>query len=216
MGFWSSVCSAVSSVCSVISSAVSKVGDVIATAATSIARLGVELAARVGDTIKSVGVLLGIISPEEKLDELGEKAMLSDKKPEDFDSFNEYIDHLRNNVQIDKEKFSKLDEKELLARASIGASITLQGINEKLNTVVTPEFLSVVAQQELEAKEIVSTIEIYKEKNLNIDDYALYINDELDLDETSKHSNALVQAYQKLEPELTLRQIEEKVMELKS
>lgn len=214
MGFWSSVCSFVSSACSTISSAVSSVGRSVVNVATTIASLGVSLAAKVSDAIKSVGISLGIIRPEDTMEELGERAMLSDQKPEDFDSINEYIDHLKNNVPFDKEKFDSLDEKELLARSSIGASITLKGINEKLNTTVTPEFMATVASQELEANEIIETIKIYKEKELKLDDYDLYLNDELTLDETDKHSDALVEAYQKLEPELSLEQIEDKVMGL--
>lgn len=214
MGFWSGLCSAVSSACSAISSAVSSIGSSIASAATSIASLGISLAAKVSDAIKSVGISLGIISPEDTMEELGERAMLSDKKPEDFDSINDYIDHLRNNVVFDKEKFDSLDEKDLLARSSIGASITLKGINEKLDATVTPSFMAKVASQELETDEIIGTIKAYKEKELKLDNYELYLNDELSLDETTKHSNALVDTYQKLEPELSIEQIESKVMGL--
>lgn len=214
MGFWSGVCSFVSGACSAISSVVSSIGRGIANVATTITSLGVELAAKVSDAIKAVGISLGIIRPEDTMEELGERAILSDKKPEDFDSINEYIDHLKNNVQFDKEKFDRLDDKELLARSSIGASITLKGINEKLNATVTPEFMATVASQELEANEIIETIKIYKEKELKLEDYDLYLNDELTLDETDKHSDALVEAYRKLEPELSLEQIEDKVMGL--
>lgn len=214
MGLFSSFCSVVSSACSVISSVASSIGSSIVSAATSIASLGISLAAKVSDAIKSVGISLGIIRPEDTMEELGERAMLSDKKPEDFDSINDYIDHLRNNVVFDKEKFDNLDEKDLLARSSIGASITLKGINEKLDATVTQSFMAKAASQDLETDEIIGTIKAYKEKELKLDDYELYLNDELSLDETTKHSNALVEAYQKLEPELSIDQIENKVMGL--
>lgn len=164
MGFWSSVSSFVSSACSAIGSVASKIGSGIANVATSIASLGVSLAAKVGEAIKNVGISLGIIRPEENMEELGEKAMLSEKTPEDFDSISEYIDHLRNDVVIDKEKFDSLSDAEKLARSSIGASITLKGINEKLDTVVSPAFMATVAAQDLAAKEIIGTIKAYKEK----------------------------------------------------
>jgi len=214
MGFWSGVCSFVSGACSAISSAVSSIGSAVASTATAIVSLGVELAGKVGDAIKTVAISLGILKPDENLEELGEKAMMSDKKPEDFDSINDYIDHLRDNVILDKEKFDKLDDKELLARSAIGASITLKGINEKLDSAVTPEFMAEVAKQELSADQIIGTIKAYKENNLKTDDYELYLNDELSIDESDKHSDALVSAYQQLEPELTIEQIEDKVMNL--
>ncbi|MEZ9141687.1 MULTISPECIES: hypothetical protein [unclassified Shewanella] len=215
MGLWSSVGSVLSSACSAISSAVSSIGSAVRDTAISIVKFGVELAAKVGETIKNVGVSLGILSVEDNLEELGEKAMLSDKKPEDFDSINDYINHLRNDVPLDKDKLASLDEKDLLARSAIGASITLKGINEKLDTVVTPEFMAEVAKQELASDEIIGTIKAYKEKSLSTADYALYIGDELSIDESDKHGDALVEAYQKLEPELNIEQIEDKVMGLK-
>ena len=216
MGFWSTVSSFVSSACSAIGSVASKIGSSIASAATSIVNLGVSLAAKVGEAIKNVGISLGVIRPDEGMEELGEKAMLSEKTPDDFDSISDYIGHLRNDVVINKDKFDSLSDAEKLARSSIGASITLKGINEKLDTVVSPAFMATVATQDLEAKEIIATIKAYKEKNLNTDDYSLYLKDELSIDESHKHSSALVEAYQKLEPELTTEQIEDKVMELKS
>ncbi|OOF08152.1 hypothetical protein BZG82_15255 [Salinivibrio sp. PR5] len=148
--------------------------------------------------------------------ELGEKAMMADMKPGDFDTINEYINYLQNDVTIDREKFDNLDEKDLLARSSIGASITLKGINEKLDTVVTPDFLAVVAQQGVESKEIIETIKVYKEKQLETGDYGLYIKDELSVSESGKHADALVTAYQRVDPDLSLEQIEDKVMRLKS
>ncbi|EOK5972558.1 hypothetical protein ACM6XX_002246 [Vibrio parahaemolyticus] len=209
--FVSSACSA----CSAIGGAVSKIGSGIANVAASIASLGINLAEKVGEAVKNVGISLGIIRPEENMEELGAKAMLSEKTPDDFASISEYIDHLRNDVVIDKEKFDNLSDAEKLARSSIGASITLKGINEKLDTVVSPSFMATVAALDLETKEIIGTIKAYKEKNLNTDDYSLYLKDELSIDESHKHACALVEAYQKLEPELTTEQIEDKVMELK-
>ena len=214
MGFWSSVGSFVSSACSAIGSAVSSVGRGIAAVATTIVSLGMTLATKVGETIKDIAISLGILMPADKLDELGEKAMVSDKKPEDFDSMNEYIDHLQNDVKIDREKFDKLDKAELLARSGIGAAITLKGIEEKLETSISPEFLATVAKQNLAAEEIIQTIKTYKEKELDTDDYSLYVDDEMGLDESNKHSDALVTVYQTLEPDMTIEEVEAKVMNL--
>ncbi|NOE63290.1 hypothetical protein GU272_05875 [Vibrio cholerae] len=153
--------------------------------------------------------------PNDDLQELGEKAMMSEKTPADFDSISAYIDHLRNDVTIDREKFNRLDGKELLARSAIGSAITLQGINEKLETVVYPQFMAMVATQNLTADEIVATIKTYKEKSLSTSDYSLYLKDELSIEQSREHSNALVEAYQQLEPELSIEQIEDKVMGLR-
>ena len=199
-----------------ISGALSTLTSGIREMATSIASLGLSLATKVGEAIKTVGVSLNILRPEDNMDELGEKAMLSDKGPDDFESMSAYIDHLRNDVSLDKEKFDSLSDTDKLERASIGASITLKGINEKLDTVISPSFMATVALLDLDAKEIIGTIKSYKENGLDTADYKLYVNNELSIDETHKHGNALVQAYQKLEPQMSLEQIEDKVMGLKA
>lgn len=218
MGFWSSVGSALSSVvsaaCNVVNSVASILGS-IANRAITILEMGASLAIRVGEAIKAVGISLGIIMPNDDLQELGEKTMMSEKTPADFDSISAYIDHLRNDVTIDREKFNRLDGKELLARSAIGSAITLQGINEKLETVVCPQFMAMVATQNLTADEIVATIKTYKEKSLSTSDYSLYLKDELSIEQSREHSNALVEAYQQLEPELSIEQIEDKVMGLR-
>ena len=198
------------------SGAISTLTSGIREVATSIANLGLSLATKVGEAIKAVGVSLNILRPEDNMDELGEKAMLSDKGPDDFESMSAYIDHLRNDVSLDKQKFDNLSDADKLARASIGASITLKGINEKLDTVVSPSFMATVASLDLDAKEIIGTIKSYKENGLNTADYKLYVNNELSIAETRKHGSALVQAYQKLEPQLSLEQIEDKIMGLKA
>ncbi|EOW9508913.1 hypothetical protein ACO10R_001479 [Vibrio cholerae] len=187
----------------------------IANRAITILEMGASLAIRVGEAIKAVGISLGIIMPNDDLQELGEKAMMSEKTPADFDSISAYIDHLRNDVTIDREKFNRLDGKELLARSAIGSAITLQGINEKLETVVCPQFMAMVATQNLTADEIVATIKTYKEKSLSTSDYSLYLKDELSIEQSREHSNALMEAYQQLEPELSIEQIEDKVMGLR-
>lgn len=84
MGLWSSICSVVSSACNFISSAASSIGNRLVESATRIASLGVSLAAKVTDAIRGVGVSLGIIRPEDNLEELGEKAILSEKKTRRF------------------------------------------------------------------------------------------------------------------------------------
>lgn len=206
--------SVVSAACSVLNSVASILGS-IANRAITILEMGASLAIRVGEAIKAVGISLGIIMPNDDLQELGEKAMMSEKTPADFDSISAYIDHLRNDVTIDREKFNRLDGKELLARSAIGSAITLQGINEKLETVVCPQFMAMVATQNLTADEIVATIKTYKEKSLSTSDYSLYLKDELSIEQSREHSNALMEAYQQLEPELSIEQIEDKVMGLR-
>lgn len=212
MGFWGAIGSFVSGAVSAISSAVGAIGSAVANVATGIAKLGMELAGKVGAIIKEIAVSLGIIKPEEDPEELGEAAMLSDKKPEDFDSMSDYIDHLRS-IPVDKEKLAKMDKKELLARSAIGTSISLKAIEEKLDTSISPTFLATVAKQDMKANEVLETIKTYKQVGIKTEDYSRYYKGELNVSDTEKHADALVETYQKLEPDASREQIEDKIMD---
>jgi len=79
-------------------------GGAIGIAATAIAGLvGSPIFGAVVGIISLVSTFIGLTKKEEKPEELGAKAMLSDKKPEDFDSYQAYIDHLSNDIKLSPE-----------------------------------------------------------------------------------------------------------------
>ena len=92
MGFFSAICGAIGGICSAIGGAL---GGALGIAATAIAGLvGSPVFGAVVGLISLVSTVIGLTKKDEKQEELGAKAMLSDKKPEDFDSYQAYIDHV--------------------------------------------------------------------------------------------------------------------------
>ena len=53
--------------------------------------------------ISAVSTFMGLTKKDEKQEELGAKASLSDKKPQDFDSYQAYIDYLSNDIKLTPE-----------------------------------------------------------------------------------------------------------------
>ncbi len=131
MGFWSSVGSFVSSACSAIGSAVSSIGSALASTASSFLKVASPYLGPIVNVVMALAQSLGILTEEDDMDELGAKAMESEKGPEDFNSTAEYIDHLKNEVKLDKEKFANATESEKLAHKAVGTSIAIKGIEEK-------------------------------------------------------------------------------------
>ena len=85
----------------------------------------------IGNIISVIGNLLGVKKEDENLEEIGAKAMKSDKKPENFDSYNDYIKHLRENIKLDKEEMENASKELKLARTAVGATVVSKGIEEK-------------------------------------------------------------------------------------
>jgi len=168
---------------------------------------------KVMKSVETLCTVLDIISPNEKAEDLGAKAMASDKKPEDFDRFNDYIDYLQQAVKVDKSTLSDKPEY-VAARQAIGTSVLIKGASETLGTELTLPFLKTVSQLELNATVIIEVVKAYSQSGLKLDDYEKYLSKTLPIIQLDKHSDALVNAYQKSDTSLSLEQAEEAVMNL--
>ena len=109
-------------------------GGAIGIAATAIAGLvGSPVFGAVVGLISLVSTVIGLTKKDEKQEELGAKAILSDKKPEDFDSYQAYIDHV-SEIKLTPEMKDRLktDEGFKTQCTSVGASMQWYGLNEKM------------------------------------------------------------------------------------
>lgn len=210
----------ISDIGNVISSAVNVVKETITTLGPLAEKAGkmLQIAGKylgpVAQVIRIVGVLLDILKPKDNIEEMGAKAMNADKKPSDFDSNAEYIKYLREEVQLDKEKFEKANNVEKAARTAVGASIVASAISEKKGFEIPLETWVAMAKLNLtdKAKEVDSLLETFKDGKL--EDFAKYVDGKLDIQKESKIGDDLVEMYKKLEPNASIEEIEEKVMNM--
>ena len=92
-----------------------------------------ELIKEVTSLISSVAELLGLKDEDDSSEEIGMKSEKADRKPEDFDSREEYINYLRDDVELDKYDREKLSNENLKEKYSAkGLDIEMGAINEKI------------------------------------------------------------------------------------
>ena len=144
MGLFSAIGGFVSGLCSSIGGAI---GGFLGTAATAIAGLvGGPVFGAVVALISAISTIIGLTKKDEKQEELGAKASLSDKKPQDFDSYQAYIDHV-SNIELTPEIKDKLknDESFKTECTTMGASLQWYGLNEKIGIMIDiPSFTKLV------------------------------------------------------------------------
>lgn len=215
MGFFSGLCSFVSSCCSVVASAVSSIGKALVGGATKLLEITGKSFDLVCEVIKKIGIALGVIEEDEDIEELGAKAMEADKKPEDFEYVSDYIQYLRDEVQLDREKFEKADEKTKAARKAVGATIVVKRIEEKKDTNIPIEFLVEAARHKMKSEEIYKVIDMFKEEKME-NNFGDYLKGNLDYKSETKTGNMLVKMYKELEPNLSIEEIEEKIMNMEN
>lgn len=147
MGWFSSAIGSVcSAVCSAVSSVCSSIGGAIMGGIGSLAPV---ISPWLSVAVAVISVLAEIFTEkpkEEKPEELGMKAEQADKKPEDFDSINDYIEYLRQEIKVDAAKLENLSEEERMKYQAVGLGLYVKNIEEKQGMKLDPAFLKVVPE----------------------------------------------------------------------
>lgn len=198
MGFWSSVGSAISSgfsaVCGAVSSGLSAIGSAVSSFASSVSTViatTIEALAPIAEAIgKFANALLqglGIIKPDEDIEEFGDRALQAAAEgitPDKYENFEDYIEELRN-FELDPEKSAKTPK---TVKLTSGLALGTVGVEKKfdmekgsLNGVwflpmANPEyFTSDRVQGMLEAGRLGGSIFEYLEDKLSLGDEVEFI-----------------------------------------
>lgn len=146
MGLFSAIGSVCSALCSAVSSVCSSIGGAIMGGIGSLAPV---ISPWLSIAVTVISVLAEIFTEkpkEEKPEELGMKAEQADKKPEDFDSINDYIEYLRQEIKVDDAKLENLSEEERMKYQAVGLGLYVKNIEEKQGMKLDPAFLKVVPE----------------------------------------------------------------------
>lgn len=146
MGLFSAIGSVCSAVCSAVSSVCSSIGGAIMGGIGSLAPVISPWLSVAVAVISALAEIFTEKPKEEKPEELGMKAEQADKKPEDFDSINEYIEYLRQEIKVDAAKLENLSEEERMKYQAVGLGLYVKNIEEKQGMKLDPAFLKVVPE----------------------------------------------------------------------
>ena len=127
-----------------------------------------ELIKEVTSLISSVAELLGLKDEDGSSEELGLKSEIADRKPGDFDSREEYISYLRDDVELDKYDREKLNNENLKEEYTAkGLNIEMGAINEKMDVNLGIENYVMMAKAGInKAQDFMIIIDTFKEKGV--------------------------------------------------
>lgn len=153
-------------------------GIVAATTSVTNVLVSVSLVLRdlkeIGNILVTLGKALGLIKPDIKVSELGDKALQSGYNPEDYDSYLEYVNAVEN-YNLDPEKSNLTTEEDKLKKAmELAVGVTI----EKYENLPVQEFCIAVGENikyftETKIKEIGKLIQLDES---NISRILNYIN----------------------------------------
>ena len=123
------------------------------------------------DIMGDVLHVLGINS--DPADVMGAKIVQADKKSDEFDTIQAYIEYLKNEVELDKEKFDALSTEEKVAYGIVGMAVEANAIGEKLGVEISADVVEMAAKIAgiekiaVEAKEVISVISNLKDEGIS-------------------------------------------------
>ena len=220
MGFWSAIGSFVGSVCSAISSAVSSLGSSLSTFATKIVELAGPLLETVGKIASLVAKFLGVTEELENPLELGLRAEMSDKKPEDFDNYKDYINYIKNEVKIDEEKLKNASDIDKAKYTAIGSGVLIKGIENKKDMNIGADTFVALAKIGTEtldklggARGVDAILDTFKDGKLS--EFAKYVSGDLNsVKDKIMVSDRLTETFKSLNPEMDIKDIQKEVMDM--
>lgn len=250
MGFFSSighafssavrgVCNFVGGICSSISGALGGgvLGEAVKTFVTAIGVVFpaldiVSTVLMIANVVCKIAEVLGIKKEgQDNPEEIAMKAEKDDKKPEDFDSVEDYIRHLQEDIQLtkdEKEKLNNMSAEEKTAYKATGTYLYTKACNEKLGFDKTglgnPELVGLTAEVLADLSKIMDILSpsdfvVYSKSlqsnGLGMKEFSDYLhNRSTNLDTDEKVQSALVDAMKELSPNISDDEINKKLYEM--
>ncbi|HAS6333979.1 TPA: hypothetical protein I7245_08085 [Vibrio vulnificus] len=202
------------SIITTITKIASSIGPMIAKYAPMVIEVVGKNLPKVVNTVEAISLVADVLKPNERADELGAKAMAAEKTPEDFEQINDYIDYLRNDVIIDEENLST-DAVDVITRQAVGVAIAVKGMGQALEADVSIPFLNAISELDIDPKVVIALVKSYESSGLNSDDVQKYLGDSLSIEDTHRHSNVFVNAYQTANPTMSVEEAEDAVIDLR-
>ena len=134
-----------------------------------------------GNVVSDIAKILGVLGPEENAEDIGAKAMQEGTRPREInESAQDYLDYLRNEVELDREKQAKMDEKDRMACIAAGSALVLATTAEKNDVELTPTYIANASKSRLlSADNILKMAHKFKDNNIEINKFNEYFDNNL-------------------------------------
>lgn len=152
-------------------------------------------------------------SPEE----VGMKTEIAEKKPDDFETTEEYLRYLNEEVTLEPDAIDKLTPEDRAKYGLIGSALDIQAIHEKYHIELSPDFLRDVTIMKMSGEEIGSYVKDFAEKGITkMQDMTDYLRGNAINTEKGTISSSMLDTMRSLYPEMSEEQLENKLSEMEN
>ena len=202
-----------------LTSLVSTIGPVVAKIATTIVTKLPEIATtimKVAEVISEVATILGLTNHETpevigaKMQQEGTRGRLDDE------SMEEYLDYLREEIKLDKEKFLSMSDEERVKSTAIGIGALSQTIDEKFGVKLSGDFIVDMNKMQMTAREIASYVQHFESKGIeSMDSLTDFLKGKLSDEDKRQVYDVITKVENELSPRATLADVNDKIETMK-
>jgi len=217
MGLLALIGGAISAVAATIGPALSAAATFVVTKLPVILETAAVCVSAISTVVTKVSEMLNIAPPGEIPEELGAKVMQEKTRPiGPEETTQEYLDYLRNEVELDREKFEKMTKEERLNCEIIGDTMLAKSIEEKTGIELPGDFLYTIPQAKLEYQTVLALIKSFSDAGISsLDDFTRYIANDMSEAEAETVGNAVKNAIQETSPEMSQEEIQKEIVAMK-
>lgn len=217
MGILAAIGGFFSAAISTVGPVISKVADVLINKLPPIIEVAKIVIGTISEVVSKVCGTLNIAPSDENAEELGAKTMQEGTRSKmDGETTQEYLDYLRNEVSLDKEKFDKMTPEEKLACEALGTSMKAKSIEEKTGVELPPEFLITIAKSKMKYQQVERFINAFSQSGISsMGEFTKYISNDMSESEAAKVGSVIKGAMRELTPEMSDADIQSEIVSMK-
>ena len=210
----------IDSVCKAISIAATFIGDKVVPIAIKLVEKALPILDTVGKIASTLAQFLKATVNEENPMELGCKSLESDKKPDDFISYKDYIEYIKNEVKIDEDRLKNATDIDKIKYTAIGSGILIKSIEEKKGMDIGVDVFVALAKIGMEtldkmggARGVDAILDTFKDGKLG--EFAKYVSGNLNsVKDKIIVSDRLTETFKSLNPDMDIKDIQKEVMDM--
>lgn len=157
------------------------------------------------------------IGGKDSPEELGMKSEIADKKPDDFDTTEDYLKYLNTQVKLEPGALEKLSEEERAKYGLIGSALDIKAIHEKYHIELSPDFLRDVTIMKIPKEEVGAYVKEFEAKGLTkMQEMTDYLRGNAIDNDKDVIRTDILDTMKSLYPELSEEQLYDKLNEMES
>ena len=210
----------IDSVCKAISIAATFIGDKVVPIAIKLVEKALPILDTVGKIASTLAQFLKATVNEENPMELGCTSLESDKKPDDFISYKDYIEYIKNEVKIDEDRLKNATDIDKIKYTAIGSGLLIKSIEEKKGMDIGVDVFVALAKIGMEtldkmggARGVDAILDTFKDGKLG--EFAKYVSGDLNsVKDKIIVSDRLTETFKSLNPDMDIKDIQKEVMDM--